>query len=296
MPRARNGDVSLYYEVSQPERAGDAETVVFVEGLGYGRWMWNFQHDRMREFRRIVWDNRGTGDSDSAGPGPILRRLPEWKNIRTLGIFALGGYSIADMAGDLEAVLREANVDSCHVVGASMGGMIAQEYAIEYDRAETVTLLCTSHGGEEAAEIPEETQQKMFSVPEGYDERESIKYKMRPAMTEDFFESNPELIDRIVDWRLEGDAADPERLAQGAAVTDFDSSNRLDRIEEPTLIAHGTADRVLPVENAHQLHEGIPDSELELFEDGPHLFFIEEADAVTERIRTFIRDHAGEGA
>jgi pimeloyl-ACP methyl ester carboxylesterase len=297
MPRARNGEVSLYYEVSRPERAGlegDAETVVFVEGQGYGRWMWNFQHDRLGDSERIVWDNRGTGDSDAPGPHWLLRKIPNWKGLQALAIFKLDGYAIPDMAADLEAVLADAGVDSAHVVGASLGGVVAQEYAIEYDRAETVTLLCTSMGGdaEAAVDIPEETIQGMYAVPEDADERETIRYRMGYAMNDSFMAEHPELVDRIVDWRLEGDAGDAERLAQGAAYDGYDSSGKLDRLTQPTLVAHGTDDRVLPVENARLLHDRIPDAELELFEGGQHLFFIERADAVTDRIREFLEVHA----
>ncbi|MGA9400128.1 alpha/beta fold hydrolase, partial [Haladaptatus sp.] len=64
----------------------------------------------------------------------------------------------------------------------------------------------------------------------------------------------------------------------------------LDEISIPTLIAHGTADRVLPVENGDLLAELLPNAELELIDGGPHLFFIEQADAVNERLRTFIDD------
>ncbi|PSQ16952.1 3-oxoadipate enol-lactone hydrolase [Halobacteriales archaeon QS_8_69_26] len=293
MPRARNGEVSLYYEVSEPAD-GDGETVVFVEGQGYGRWMWNWQVERMDGYERVVWDNRGTGDSDAPGPHWLLRKIPNWKGLQALAIFKLDGYRIPDMAADLEAVLDDAGVEEVHVVGASLGGMVAQEYAVEYDRAKSVTLLCTSMGGaaEPAVDIPEETIQQMYAVPEDADERGTIKHRMRAAMTDEFFESNPETVEEIVDWRLAMDAGEAERLAQGAAYNAYDSSGKLDRLTQPTLVAHGTADRVLPVENGRKIHERLPNSDLELYEGGEHLFFIEEADAVTERIREHVREHA----
>lgn len=80
MPQADNDGVSIHYETTGPgggdaedgADAGDtAETVVLVEGLGYGRWMWRWQRDRLADegYRVVVWDNRGTGDSD-APEGP----------------------------------------------------------------------------------------------------------------------------------------------------------------------------------------------------------------------------------
>jgi pimeloyl-ACP methyl ester carboxylesterase len=233
--------------------------------------MWQWQADPLaEEYRTVVFDNRGTGDSDvPAGP-----------------------YTIAEMAGDLEAVLADAGVESAHVVGASMGGMIAQRYALDYDRAESLALLCTSHGGKEAVPTPPETQERMFGVPADADEREAIRYKMEPAMSDEFWTANDDLIEQIVDWRLAGDAPPTGREAQAAGVAGFDASDEVGDIEIPTLLLHGTDDRVLPVENSRLLHEKLPNSELETFAGGPHLFFIEQADAVTDRLRSFLADVA----
>jgi len=268
MPTAHNGDVALAYDRAGPT---SAPTVVFVEGLGYGTWMWQFQRDPLAaDYDTIVFDNRGTGDSD----------CPE------------GPYTIAEMADDLAAVLDDAGVESAHVVGASMGGMIAQRFALDHGRADSLALLCTSHGGEDAVPVPPETQAYMFDVPEDADEREAIRYKMTPAISDGFAEEHPELIEDIVDWRLDSDASEAGRNAQAAAVQAFDAADELDELSLPTLILHGTDDEVLPVENAHALQERLPHAELELFEGGPHLFFVERADAVTDRLREFLDTHA----
>ncbi len=266
MQTATNGEVELAYELTGPE---DAPVVAFVEGLGYARWMWNWQVERLDEYRRLVWDNRGTGESS----------VPD------------GPYSIAAMAADFEAVLDDAGVDRAHVVGASMGGMIAMEYALGYDRAATLSLLCTSHGGASAVPTPPETQERMFDVPEDADEREAIRYKMRPAMTDEFFNNETAVVERIVDWRLDSDAPEPARLAQADAVEAFDREDDLDRIDVPTLVTHGTADRVLPVQNGRQLCEAIPDADCEFVEGGAHLFFIEDADRVAELLRDHLAAH-----
>jgi 3-oxoadipate enol-lactonase len=256
--------VQLAYERDGPR---DAESVVLVEGLGYGRWMWNWQRDALADdYDVLLPDNRGTGDSD-APDGP---------------------YTIEAMAADLDAVLADAGVEAAHVVGASMGGMIAQQYALDFDRAVSLTLLCTSPGGDDAVPTPPETQQRMFEVPEGLDEREEILYKMQPAMTDRLGESD--VVEDIVDWRLASDAPEPAREAQGAAVAAFDASDRLGEISVPVLLLHGTEDQVLPVENADLLHEHLPDSRLELVEGGPHLFFIEDSDVVNDHLLRFLGD------
>lgn len=269
MPYAENEGTSLFYETEGP---GDAPTVAFACGIGYARWMWNWQRERLAgDYEVLVWDNRGTGDSHA----------PE------------GPYTMDEMAADFEAVLDAAGRDSVHVVGASMGGMIALQYALDYDRTTSLALFCTSHGGEEAVPTPEETQYRMFNVPEDADEREAIRWKMAPAVTDEFAEANPDIIAKIVDWRIETDASEEARVAQAQAIDGFDVSDRLDEIDVPTLIMHGTADDVLPAENSRQLAAGIPGSELELLDGAPHLFFIERPDETTDRLRAFLEEHAG---
>ncbi|WP_248517791.1 alpha/beta fold hydrolase [Salinarchaeum laminariae] len=272
MPTASNGSVEIHYELDGPS---DGEPVVLIEGLGYGRWMWRWQRDRLTdEYRVILPDNRGTGDSD----------VPE------------GPYSIGEMAADVDAVLADAGpgdteYDAVHVVGASMGGMIAQQYALDFDRAATLTLLCTSHGGEESVPMPEDTAQQIMSVPDGADERETIKHRMGPAVSDGFLEEQPDLVESIVDWRLAGDATEAGRNAQAAAVQAFDVSERVGEIELPVQLLHGDADRVVPVENGRMLAEKLPDSDLEIVDGGPHLFFVEQPDRVADRTRAHLRAH-----
>jgi len=266
MPIASNDGVDLYYEVDGP---ADAETAVLIEGLGYGRWMWQWQRRAVAdEYDTILWDNRGTGASSE----------PE------------GPYTMAQMASDLGAVLDDAGVQSAHVVGASMGGMIALQFALDDDRTQSLTLMCTSPGGPDAVPVPEEIQDQMYQVPEAYDERESIRYKMNPALSDGFMESRDHLVERIVDWRLDTDASDQARLWQGAAVQAFDVSGRLDGIQVPILILHGTDDRVVPIENGELLAEGLPNAEFHRLEGAPHLLFIERADEVNEHLTEFLAD------
>ncbi|MDS0221292.1 alpha/beta hydrolase [Haloarcula sp. S1AR25-5A] len=266
MQYATNDGVDIAYEREGPS---DAETVVFVEGIGYGRWMWLWQQETLvDEYQTIVWDNRGTGDSDE----------PE------------GPYTMAQMASDLEAVLDDAGVEQAHVIGASMGGMIAQQYALEYDRARSLTLMCTSPGGPEAKPVPEETQQRMFNVPEDLDERELRRYKMQPALSESFMEAHEDLIERIIDWRIDSDATDQALEWQGAAVQAHDVSERLGEITTPTLVIHGTADEVVPYENGKLLARGLPNADFVTVHGGPHLLFIEEYERVNTQIREFIGD------
>jgi len=285
MPRVRRDGVSLFYEYY----SNGEDDIVFVEGLGVGRWLWHWQREGLGdEFGLILPDNRGTGNSE-AGLPPLVPRLP--RILRVLIFNKLVSYSIEQFAADLDAVLADAGVDDVHVVGASMGGMIAQQYVLDYDRARTVTLLCTTPGGPDAVPIPDETLETMYDVPEGASPRETIRHRMGPALNDEFFEANPETIDRILDWRLEEDATEAARESQGAAAANFDVSDRVHEISIPTQIIHGTSDRVVPVENAHLLAEQLPDARLELIDGAPHMLMIEESDRINELVREFVSDH-----
>ncbi|TYL39547.1 3-oxoadipate enol-lactone hydrolase [Natronococcus pandeyae] len=285
MPRVTRDGVSIYYERDE----GDGTPVVFLQGLGFGRWMWRWQREAVSgEYGVIAPDNRGTGRSD-AGLPPLVPRLP--RKLRAPLIFKLAGYSIGGLAADLEAVLDEEGIYDAHIVGASMGGMIAQRYALEYSRAKTLTLCCTTHGGPDAVPIPDETQEHIFDTPKGASEREVLRHRMRPSFNERFTNRNPHLMDRIIEWRLEQDADEPAREAQAAAALEFDVSDRLERIRVPTLVMHGTNDEVVPVANGKLLDEKIPDARLELVDGGSHCFFIEDADRVNQRLRSFLDAH-----
>ena len=264
MPTVTRDGVTIDYVVDG-DPAGP--TVLLLEGLGYGRWMWRWLTDALADDYEVLRpDNRGTGDSDA----------PE------------GPYTVGEMAADASAVLDDHGVDAVHVCGASMGGMIAQELALADDRVASLTLLCTSPGGEDAAQTPPEVQEHIFSAPEDAGPRERIRYLMEPAVSDEFYEREPELVDRIVDWRLAGDATPAGREAQAAAVAAFDATDRLGDLDVPTLALHGTADRVLPVENADLLAEHLSHATVERIDGGPHLFFIEERERVNDRVRTFL--------
>ena len=271
MPTVSNDGTEIHYTVD----GSGGPVVVAIEGLAYGRWMWRFLTDELDEaFTVLRPDNRGTGASETP-PGP---------------------YTIEEMATDVRAVVEdyagpEDDGDGVHLVGASMGGMIALSYANSYDDVESLTLLCTSPGGELAAPTPPEVLEHIMSAPEDATDREVIRHRMEPAVSEGFYDREPDLVDRIVDWRLEGDADDDGREAQAQAVMAFDSTDWLDEVDVPTLLLHGTEDRVLPVENADVLADRLPNATRELIEGGSHLFFIERRETVNGRIRAFLEEH-----
>ncbi|RBI63270.1 alpha/beta hydrolase [halophilic archaeon] len=275
MPTAHNGDVELYYETEGPS---DRETVAFVEDAGYGAWQWGWQHAAVAgPFESLVWDNRGTGRSDAPPSAP--RRADS-------GSEAPGPYDVETMAADLEAVLSAHGARKAHVVGAGLGGMVALQYALDHSRARTLTLLGTSPGGPRARPTPTDVREQLLVSEKSRDE---LRESLRPAMSEAFFAADPE---EVVEWRLAEDAGPAAQRAQFAAMDAFDASDRLYEITVPALVLHGTADRVVPVENGRSLAEDLPRGELREFEDGSHLFFLERSKDVNDELLGFLDEHA----
>ncbi|MEF8773932.1 MAG: alpha/beta hydrolase, partial [Halobacteriales archaeon] len=256
MPSVRNDGVTVAYDRTPGSRD---EVVAFVEGWSYGRWMWRWQRAALEAYETLVMDNRGTGDSAAPGfgMGGWLAKVPE--SLRQLLIYKFHReqYAIDRLADDLDAVLEDAGAESAHVVGASMGGMIALQYALDHDRAASLSFLCTTAGGDVANLIPEETRQHLDSVPDGLDERERVKYLMEPATTEAWREDNPKVLDDVVDWRLRQDAGLAARDAQAMGQLGFDVRDRLEELDVPTLVMHGTGDEVVPFERGERLAAGL---------------------------------------
>src|SRR5271155_5414484 len=125
MPFAENEGVKIYWE-----ELGEGAPLLLIMGLGWASYLWHRTRPVVAQrYRTITLDNRGVGRSDApAGP-----------------------YPIPVMASDAAAVLDAAGVDRAHVYGISMGGMIAQEFALQYpNRVRSLILGCTAAGSPNA--------------------------------------------------------------------------------------------------------------------------------------------------
>ncbi|MDQ7840338.1 MAG: alpha/beta fold hydrolase [bacterium] len=250
MPQAAVGAVTLHYE-----RAGDGPAVLLVPGLGGDHRLWHHQVPALAgRFDVIAVDNRGAGQS----------AMPDEP------------YSVAVFADDLAGLLDTLGIASAHLVGASMGGFIAQEFALRHpDRLGRLVLCCTSPGGPRSAPIPQEAVEVL--VNRTGDPRTDLLRTIALMTTEEYRKACPGAIEDHIVWRL----AHPQPLfayhRQLAAAAAHDAADRLRAIRAPTLVCHGTGDRIVPSANAALLADGIPHARLHLFEGSSHLFFWEQA-------------------
>lgn len=262
MPSVDASGTELYYE-----RSGNGEPLLLIQGMSATHLTWGapFLAGFEDSFDCIVFDNRGMGRSGRA-------ELP---------------FAIADLGGDTVALLDALAIESAHVVGISMGGMIAQELALAHPkRIRTLTLGATYCGGPQGTLMaPEDVQLLGAAMTSGDPERvrrAMWEINLSPAFREDER--------RYAAFLAMADALPAPRavvMQQMRACAAHDTSARLGQIEVPTMVVHGTADRLLRVSNGEQI-AALLSVEPVLLEGVGHMFWWEQPGRSAE----LICDHA----
>jgi pimeloyl-ACP methyl ester carboxylesterase len=254
------------------ERRGAGEPLLLIQGLGGNSLHWGegFLGGLVESFELILFDNRGAGRS-----GPLD-----------------GEHTIEDLAGDALGLLDALAIDSAHVVGISMGGMVAQELVLAApERVRTLTLGCTFPGGPEAKMTDLGVVGMLAEAVLSGDHEAAMKAGYSVMISEQH---------RSVEgaWEVYAEVAAqypapvPVLMAQLAAIMGHDTSERLGEVTVPTLIIHGTEDRLMDVENGELLARLIPGARLERLEGSGHMFFWEQP----ERSARLVREHASAAA
>jgi 3-oxoadipate enol-lactonase len=261
------GDIELDYE-----RSGDGPPLLMIMGMSGTALTWGepFLAPLREHFDVIAYDHRGVGAS-SALDGPV---------------------TIREMAQDVAGLLAALELDSAHVLGISMGGMIAQELALAVpERIRTLTLGCTYCGGEGSSLAAPETLQRLSEAMMSGDReralRASWEINVSPAFADD-----ADAYARFVAIAMRRAVAVPVIMAQMQACAAHDTNARLGQIELPTLVVHGSVDELLPVQNGRLIAERIPDARLELLDDVGHLFVWERPRLAAELLRSHTAAYA----
>jgi pimeloyl-ACP methyl ester carboxylesterase len=262
MPFQRVNGIQIYYE-----EHGKGDPVLLIQGLGYPSGMWFLQIPALaRNFRTIVFDNRGVGRTDK----------PDEE------------YSIPLMASDAVGLLHALGVEKAHVVGVSLGGYIAQEMALSNpDLIDRLVLLATSHGGPRYFELTKALWEEVAALA-GLPPEEILRRGSVLAAAENFFQKNPELLDRSVAIRMENLQPIYAFTRQSTAAANFNSLLRAHLIRQPALILAGAQDRVMPPVLTQELAQKIPGAKLKVFPDAGHLLFLEKAQDVNQAILEFL--------
>ncbi len=282
--KAINQDIEIYYRDYGPS---DAEPILLVQGLGGQLVNWP-QHliEFLIEnnFRPIVFDNRDTGlstrvDSDSFSDEKRSDTIVRSYIRYYLRLPIESEYTIDDMANDAIAVLNELNISKAHVLGISMGGMIAQIIASTHpDRTKTFTLIASTASTPSPLNGPTRKVRKLLmdrtknpnsTIDQRVDRTRKIfseiGYKGINLNTDEFYEDIASSIKR-------GGNDDTGFGRQLTAI--LGSKNRLDKVRSinaPTLIIHGKDDPLIKVKNAYRTNKLIKDSKLIVIPDMRHL-------------------------
>jgi pimeloyl-ACP methyl ester carboxylesterase len=268
MPQTKVSNAGeLYYEVH-----GAGEPVILIPGFGAGMWIWFKQAGALAsDFRVITFDPRGISRSLGDNDGDAAR-------------FA----SMVELAEDVASLLNVLEIKEAHIVGASFGGFVAQEFALEFpERTRTLTLCCTSFGG--AGHVPPSTRTlERLASTKGLNTGERVRENLLLAFSPEYVTGEPEEIERVIELREANYVPERVYLYQLQAAVAFDASSRVGEITAPTLVITGDADIIVPAENSRNLAARIPGAELRIIPGGSHTFFIEKADEFNRAVTEFI--------
>ena len=235
------------------DRLGTDTPLVLIPGLGAGNWLWySCAQSLARHFSLVMPELRGSARSDKPDES----------------------YTIEQFASDVLGVLDHYGIAQAHVLGASMGGFVAQYLAARVpQRVQRLVLVATSLGGMRQIGPAGETLARTIR-PRGRTRRERFDDGYDLGFTPRYRAEHDEQLQKISEWRLAHPQPEWAYYRQVLAGWAFDGCAHAPRIAAPTLICAATTDPVVPVENAYALQQQIRDARVVEFA-GRHLFFCE---------------------
>jgi pimeloyl-ACP methyl ester carboxylesterase len=264
MPVADRGHTQIFWD-----EQGSGEPLLLVMGHGFPRQMWARHLPALTQrFRVITFDNRGVGQTATTAS--------QW--------------TLADMADDALAVLDAAGVTQAHVYGASMGGGIAQVMTVEHpERVGTLILGCTATRAARRRVPPWSVIRRVLPALPASRQRRTVALARAllygPA-------TDPALI--AEDVRLLESLHRPAAglRAQRRAVLDYEGSQlRLGSVRSPTLIIHGSDDRVVPLRYGEELARLIPGADLVVLPGAGHMYITDATQAANSAVLSFLAAH-----
>jgi len=260
MPHAQVNGVNLYYEIY-----GEGDPVIMIGGLGSQLQSWTTQVPiYSKHFKVVVFDNRGSGKSDK----------PQER------------YSTEDMAHDTASLMTALEIESAHVVGKSMGGMIAQWLAINYpEKVQKLVLGCSSASrdevGNEILRMGREIAAKMGT-------KTVWLMALYLGYTREYIEENLATIKGIVSSVPENPDALKGYIGQSFACEGHNTLDLLNKISSQTLVMLGETDLIASPKCSRVLADLIPNSELKVFSGVGHGFWRERQEDVDSLVLDFL--------
>jgi 3-oxoadipate enol-lactonase len=263
MEHANVNGVKLAYQ-----QRGAGTPLVMIHGAQGDQSMFNdFAPALASQYRVLTFDQRGSG----------LSEKPDAE------------YSIAMLADDTAALMDLLGYCPAHVVGVSMGGMIAQELALRHpSKVRSLVLGCTTPGGAQAVRIGGGAFAKAYST-QSMSAEDRGRALAEAAFTKGYIERHPQIIASMIEARRER-PLDPVALDHRLkAALKHDTFARLAEIKCPTLVVTGRDDALISWENSRLLAQRIPDAQLVILEPAGHCFWLEQPEQSRDVIRRFLQ-------
>lgn len=263
MPTTKSNGAELYFEVH-----GQGEPLLLIMGLSHNSLSWfRTLPELAKHYKVIIFDNRGCGKSETP-------TTP---------------YSIELMAEDARAVLDAAEVDSAHVYGISMGGMIAQRLTLLYpERVKSLVLGCTTAGGPNHVQPPMEVSMQMMARANSQATPEEMAWEAAPILySSSFIETSRDLIAEDIKKRIEIPTSPQGYMLQLQACLGHNTDEELSQIKCPTLVIHGDADVLVPYPNGQNLANKISNAEFLTVPGAGHIYVSEATELVNNKVLEF---------
>ncbi len=299
MPQIEANGIALEYEVfGNPS----SPPLLLVMGLGAQLTLWPIELVEAlvaRGFRVVRYDNRDIGLSHkmegAKAPGMVAHIL-----MRRIGLKPRVPYTLADMAADGAGLLDALGIDKAHVVGASMGGMIAQHIAFSHpEKVLSLTSIMSSTGNPKLPAARKEALEVLTKRPQSMAESVLVDHGVKIGRTigSPGYPADEERLRANVtrDFRRSFyPAGMPRQLA--AIIADGCRRERLAGVRAPTLVIHGEGDPLVPLEGGKDTAAHVPGARLKVIpgmgHDLPLALVDEIADAIAEHARAAAPERA----
>ena len=260
MPTAQANGIAINYEIH-----GEGQPLLLINGLADDLSSWGYQlEDFAKQYKTIIFDNRGIGGSDK----------PD------------SPYTTPQLAADAVGLLDALGIARAHVLGVSMGGMIAQEVALNHPERVEKLLLCAT------CSEPSQANLRLYTIWQETAPVLGLPQMMKELLlwcfTTEFFQEHPDLA-KESEEALTGITQPVQAyLHQLHSIQVHNATARLGRIAAPTLVLGAPRDLIFPPFQSEQLHAGIPGSELAFTAHGGHAFLWEVAGEFNEAVLRFL--------
>jgi pimeloyl-ACP methyl ester carboxylesterase len=269
---ARANGIDICYEIFGDTKA---EPMLLIMGLGAQMIHWDDEFCRQlaaRGFRVIRFDNRDIGKSSKLSGGKRLTAV-ELLKLRFLKIPVAAPYTLLDMAKDTISLMDVLGIQSAHLVGASMGGMIAQEIAISFpQRVRSLTSIMSTTGNPKVPPPTREASAILMAPPPATKEEFFVRFAQTWKILRGGSFPEDEALDRSRAERNYERGLNPAGVGRQlrAILASGSRKERLRAVKAPALVIHGTVDPLVRPEGGKDTAASIPGAKLLLVEGMGH--------------------------